>query len=194
MLCGSSLTCAAASFKASWTQLSVSTFAASGSSEKFILKRGSMKQAMCMTLFAFSVYLLRSSLITLFISLVRDGLCILFHQYITSDVVQDRLDGCPCVSEASASVNLLRGSRSWHSYSMTLMAASLCISCHVPLSPASVTQTGCCCLRKRSSILRVDPHRVTTSWIRAFCGMLRAACFSLSTLLLFQLCVKPWTR
>jgi hypothetical protein len=37
VLCGSSLTCAAASFKASWTQLSVLTFAASGSSKKLLL-------------------------------------------------------------------------------------------------------------------------------------------------------------
>lgn len=45
---------------------------------------------------------------------------------------------------------------------------------------ANVAQTACCWLRKRWSILYVDPDQVTTSWMRAFCDKLRAVCFSVS--------------
>ena len=154
LLCGSSTVCAGVSFRVSWTHLS--TIAGSGSSKKLILKRGSMKQAIFMTFFALSVYLLlRSSLMTLFISLVKDGS--LLFSTSTSQVMWSRTglmaDRVTRVSEASASVNLLSGSKSWHIYSMTLMSASLGIRCHTPLSPASVAQIGCCWLGNRSIIL-----------------------------------------
>ena len=122
----------------------------------------------------------------------------LFHQNITGDMVQDLMAASIIrVSETSAPVNLLRGWRTWYNCSMTLILAALGLRCHIPLSVASVIQTGCCWLRKRSSVLCVDLHRVTTSWIRfmdsvACWGQLALSQFSPSLPALEPVDGRPW--
>lgn len=91
LLCGSSPVCAGVSFRASWTHLS--TIAGSGSYKKLILKRGSMKQTIFMTFFALSVPAVKVFSHDPFHLLSQGWVVIMFHQYLTGDVVQDRLDG-----------------------------------------------------------------------------------------------------
>lgn len=65
------------------------------------------------------------------------------------------------ISEASASVNWLRGPRSFRTCFMTVISESFGIRCHAPVCPTSVTLIACCWLRNRSNIWYVDPHQVT---------------------------------